>query len=163
MNPVHGWKFYIHNIFYPYPRTLPIQAANQAPPCVIFYSLSKSSCPCSSPQPPPHFYRPTPNHLHSYDPYAQTISIYHASPPQPRSENTKKTLQDLTSLNSYPSETLHLTIICSALSRQCRFSAFIALVSLSYVNTLWTQALKNLSFLICYMMHHGLSEWAIAP
>ena len=99
----------------------------------IFHSLSMSSCPCSS----PHFYKLTPNHLHSYDPYAQTISIYHASPPQARSENTKKTLQDLTSLNSYPSEILCTSIICSVLSRQCRFSAFIAHVSLSYVNTLW--------------------------
>ena len=32
--------------------------------------------------PPPHFYRPTPNHPHSYVPHAQTTSIYPASPPQ---------------------------------------------------------------------------------
>ena len=36
--------------------------------------------------PPPHSYRPTSNHLYSYAPHAQTISIYHASPPQPHSE-----------------------------------------------------------------------------
>ena len=53
--------------------------------------LSKSSCPYThiSPLPPPHFYRPTPNHLHSYAPHAQTTSIYHASPPQPHSEPSK--------------------------------------------------------------------------
>ena len=36
---------------------------------------------------------------------------------------------------------IHLTITCSALSRQCRFTAFIAHVSVPYINTLWTQAL----------------------
>ena len=41
------------------------------------------------PLPPPHFYRPTPNHLCSYVPHAQTTSIYHASPLLPRSEHPK--------------------------------------------------------------------------
>ena len=56
---------------------------------------------------------------------------------------------------------IHLTIIRSALSRLCTFSAFIAHVSVPYVNTFWTQALK--SFPSCDVMHHGPSEWAIAP
>ena len=47
----------------------------------ISFILSKSSCPYShiSPLPPPHSYRLTPNHLHSYAPHAQTTSIYHAA------------------------------------------------------------------------------------
>ena len=43
---------------------------------VSFFTHSlQVSCPCphTSPLPPPHFYRPTPNHLHSYVPHAQTI------------------------------------------------------------------------------------------
>ena len=53
--------------------------------------------------PPPHSYRLTPNHLHSYTPHAQTTSIYHASPPQPRSQPPK----DCTNPHcaSYPSAT----------------------------------------------------------
>ena len=42
--------------------------------------LSSYPCPHISPLPPPYFYRPTPNHLRSYVPHAQTTSIYHASP-----------------------------------------------------------------------------------
>ena len=57
---------------------------------VIFDTFSPSlPALYSSPPPPPYFYRPTPNHLHSYVPNAQTISICHASPPQPRSEHPK--------------------------------------------------------------------------
>ena len=51
---------------------------------------------------------------------------------------------------------IYLTIICSALSRLCRFSAYIAHVSVMYVNTLWTRALKT--FPLGDTMHHGLSE-----
>ena len=60
------------------------------------------------PLPPPHFYRPTPNHLHSYAPHAQTTSIYHASPPQPHSEPFK----DCTNPHCifYPSATPHTSI-----------------------------------------------------
>ena len=36
--------------------------------------------------PPPHFYRPTPNHLHSYAQDAQTTSICQTSPHLPHSE-----------------------------------------------------------------------------
>ena len=41
--------------------------------------------PHISPLPPPHFYRPTPNHSHCYVPHAQTISIYLTPPPHRRS------------------------------------------------------------------------------
>ena len=77
--------------------------------------------PHISPLPPPHFYRPTPNHLCSYAPhaqttYAQTTSIYHALPLFPHSEHPK----DCTSLHfaSYPSETHHTSISpsCALLS-----------------------------------------------
>ena len=56
---------------------------------IILYTFS--SCPYrhNSPLPKPHFYRLTPNNLHSYIPHSQTTSIYHASPPQPRSEPQK--------------------------------------------------------------------------
>ena len=61
--------------------TLPIQLLNtthSAPPYHPSHFLSKSSClyPHISPLSPPHFYRPTPNHPHSYVPHAQTTSIY---------------------------------------------------------------------------------------
>ena len=35
---------------------------------------------------------------------------------------------------------IHLTIICSVLSRLCRFAFFIAQVSVPYVNALWTHS-----------------------
>ena len=46
---------------------------------VLHHILPKSSCLCPYPwsPPPPDFYRPTPNHLHSYVPLVQTISICH--------------------------------------------------------------------------------------
>ena len=77
--------------------------------------------PHISPLPPPHFYRPTSNHLHSYVPHAQTTSIYHTSPLLPRSEYPK----DCTSPHfaSYPSETPHTSISLSCallLSRLCQ-------------------------------------------
>ena len=52
---------------------------------------------------------------------------------------------------SYPSETHHTSISpsCTLLSRLSRFSACIAHVSVLYVNTLWTQALKIFSFKRC--------------
>ena len=58
--------------------------------------------------PPPHFYKRTPNHPHSYVSHAQTISIYPASPPQPRSEHPKGCTRP--HFTSYPSETLHTSI-----------------------------------------------------
>ena len=55
--------------------------------------------PHISPLPPPHSYRLTPNYLHSYAPHAQTTSIYHALPPQPRSQPPPpKRLQNHTAL-----------------------------------------------------------------
>ena len=84
----------------------------------LLHILSMSSYPCPhiSPLPPPHFYRPTPNHLRSYVPHAQTTSIYHASPLLPRSEHPK----DCTSphFTSYLSETHHTSISpsCALLS-----------------------------------------------
>ena len=105
-------------------------------------------CPHISPLPPPHFYRPTPNHLRSYAPHAQIISIYHASPLLSRSENPKDCTRP--HFSSYPDTLhIHLTIMRSALSRLCRFSAFTDYVSVPYVNTLWTQALKIFSFMRC--------------
>ena len=136
--------------------------SNQAQPYHLLYILSKSSCPYPhiSPPPLPHFYRPTPNHLHSYIPHAQATSIYYTSLPQPHSEHPKDcTRPPFLSFRDTPH--IHLTIICSALPRLCQFSAFIAQVSVPYVNTLWTLALK--SFPSCDRMHHRLSGWAIAP
>ena len=50
----------------------------------VFLCLPLLFCP-----PPPHFFKLTPNHLHSFVRNAQTISIYHASPPQPHSAHPK--------------------------------------------------------------------------
>ena len=44
--------------------------------------------------------------LYSHVPHAQTTSIYHASPPQPRSEHIK-TVQDITSLPILQGHTTH--------------------------------------------------------
>ena len=56
---------------------MPIQAADQTIPCRSSHIFPKPFCPCPyiSPLPPPHFYRLTPNHLHSYAPDAYTVSI----------------------------------------------------------------------------------------
>ena len=58
----------------------------------VFLPLPAHLTPATSP--PPHSYRPTPNHLHSYGPHAHTTSIYHASPPL----NPQKTVQIHTAL-----------------------------------------------------------------
>ena len=95
-----------------------------------------------SPLPPPHLYRLTPNHLHFYAPQAQTISIYHASPPQPTLWTLKRLYKStLRFLFFSDTSHIHLTIIRSILSRLCRFPISIALVSVPYVNTVWTHAL----------------------
>ena len=56
------WGLSIH------PWILPIQDVNQAFSCHHPHTLSKSfySSPYNSPLPPPPFYRPIPNHPHSY-------------------------------------------------------------------------------------------------
>ena len=104
--------------------------------------------PHISPLPPPHFYKPTPNHLHSYAPHVQTTSISPASPPQPHSEPSKDCTNPHCAFLSF-SDTphIHLTIIRSVLSRLCRFAIFIAQVSVPYVRTLWTQALYIFPFM----------------
>ena len=61
-------------------------------------------------------YRPTPNHLHSYAPHAQTISIYHAVPPQPRNLNPQETVQIHTALpilQRHPTHLSHHHPFCS--------------------------------------------------
>ena len=67
---------------------------------IILPSNSSCLCPYTSPLQPPHFYKPTPNHSHSYIPDAQTILICHASPSHPQSEyGTQKPVKNLTSLS----------------------------------------------------------------
>ena len=114
--------------FSTYPWTPPIQSVNPDHPYHPSHILSKSSCPYPhiSPLPPPHSYRPTPNHLHSYTPHTQTISIYHALPPQPRSHPPKDYKSTLCFLSFSNTPHIHLTIICSVLSRLCRFATFIS-------------------------------------
>ena len=60
----------------------------------------------SSPPPSPHFYRPTPNHLHSYVPHAKTTSVTLCTPRR----LCKSTLRFL-SFSDTPH--IHLTIIRS--------------------------------------------------
>ena len=52
------------------PEHYPFRVQTQFHPYHPLHILSKSSCPYPhiSPLPPPHFYKPTPNHLHSYVP-----------------------------------------------------------------------------------------------
>ena len=83
------------------------------PSAFIYYpshipTKSPSLYPHISPLPPPHFYRPTPNHPHSNAPHAQTTSIYPTSPPHRRSVHPK----DCTNPHcvSYPSATLRIFI-----------------------------------------------------
>ena len=104
----------------------------------LSHSKSSHSSPYISPLPTPHFYRPTPNHPHSYAPDVQTTSIYPASPHPPHSVHPKD-------FSDTPH--IHVTIIRSVLSRLYRFSFFIAQVSVPYVNTLWTQALYIFPFM----------------
>ena len=127
----------------------------------IAISCHLSSCPCPhiSPLSPLHFYK-TPNHPHVYPPNVQTPQSAMPHHP-PHTLNTCISLiyfftlidflyslmqnfhRYLIWFETFDKSTLHLlpldetlTIWCSAHSRPCRFSAFIAHVS--YVNTLWT-------------------------
>ena len=106
--------------------------------------------PLISPPPPPHFYRPIPNHPHSSVPHAQTTSIYPTSPPHPLPVHPERRLYKSTlrflSFSNTPH--IHLIIIHSVLSKLCRFAFFIAQVSVPYVNALWTQALYIFSFYV---------------
>ena len=45
------------------------------PSSLISFFTHSSLYPHLSPLPPPHFYRPTPNHPHSYAPHARTLCI----------------------------------------------------------------------------------------
>ena len=72
------------------------------------FSKSSYSPPYISPLPPPPFYRPTPNHPHSYAPDAQTISIFHASPHPPQHTlYTQKTIQIHTALSIFQRNSAH--------------------------------------------------------
>ena len=143
--------------FSTYPWTLPIQSVNPAHP-YHSHILSKSSCPYPhiSPLPPPHSYRLTPNHLHSYAPHAQTTSIYHASPPQPRSEP----LKDCTNQHcaSYPSATPRTSISPSSVPSSPGFAdlqpsspRFQSYMSIHSGHK------PCISFPLCGMMHPELS------
>ena len=74
---------------------------------LVSYKSSYSFLYISS-LPPPPFYRPTPNHPHSYAPDAQTTSVCHASRHPPHSVYPK----DCTNPHCtfYPSTTLHTSI-----------------------------------------------------
>ena len=99
------------------------------------------------------FLQADPNHLHSYVPHAQTTSIYHASPPQRRSE-PQKIVQIHTVLPIF-SDTphIHLTIIRSVfadlLSSSPRFQSHMSIHS-GHVQ-------PCISFPLCGMMHPELS------
>ena len=111
------------------------QAANQADSCYHLHTFYKSFCLCPTFHPSHlhNFYRQTPNPPLSYAPDAQTISFYHASPPQPPCEYPTDCTKPHNA--SYPSKTLHTSTSPSyALSRLCQFSTFIAHVSVPYVS-----------------------------
>ena len=107
------------------------------------FTHSQSFCPYPhiSPLPPPHFYRLTPNYLHSYVPHAQTTSTPQSTTPHHLSHalNPKRLYKSTLRFLSF-SDTphIHLTIIRSVLSRLGRFAFFIAQVSVLYVYTLDT-------------------------
>ena len=119
---------------------------------VLFYTFSPClPTPAHTSHPCHHHIstQSTPNHLLSYVPHAQTTSIYHASPLLPRSKHPKDYKTSLHFLSFRDTPHIHLAIMRSALSRLSRFSVFIAHVSIPYVNTLWTQALKIFPFMRC--------------
>ena len=120
--------------------------------------------PHISPLPPPHFYRPTTNRLHSHAPHVKTTSIYRASPPQPHSEPSKECTNPQCAF--YPSATpphIHLNIIRSVLSR----------LQICYLHrpgfspicqyTLDSGHKPCISLPSCGMMHPELSGYEITP
>ena len=112
-----------------------------------FHTLPKYSCPCPhiSPPPPPHFYRPTPNHPHFQALSGhRTFTLRMSKPPQSATSATlwtpgrlyKSTLRSV-SFSDTPH--IHLTIILRSnsspdLADYMQFSAFIAHVLVSWVN-----------------------------
>ena len=121
----------------------------------------KFFCPCThiSPWQPPDFYRSTPNHPHLD---VLSTSICHASPHQPHSEQPGDCTNPHLCLLSFNNTShIHLTIICSALSRLSRFSAFIA-ISQSHKST-WSGHMLFISCPLYDLMHHRLSRLEIIP
>ena len=113
----------------------------------IFMSSFFSS-PYISPLPSPPFYRPIPNHPHSFAPDARTTSICHTSPHAATLCIPKRLYKSTLHFLSFTDAPhIHLTIIRSVLSRVCSFLAFNAHVSVPYVNTLWTQSLYIFLFM----------------
>ena len=107
---------------------------------VLFYTFSPSlPVPAHTSHPRHHHHISTGRH-----PIISTLMFHMPKPsksitPQPRSEHPKDcTNPHWASLSFRDTPHIYLTIIRSALSRLCRFSAFIAHVSVPYVNTLWT-------------------------
>ena len=132
-----------------YPWTLPIQDVNQSPSYHPSHIHTKSSSlyPRISAPPPPHFFRLTPNHPHSYVPTCPN----HLNLPCLTTSATlctprrlyKSTLHFLSFSDTLH---IHLTIIRSVLSRLCRF-VFSSPRFQSHVNALWTQALYIFPFM----------------
>ena len=140
---------------------------NQAASCHLSHTVPKSSysCPDPSPPPPPTLCKQTPNHLHSYVPDVQTISIFHVSPHQQHNWYQEGCINPHCAF--CPSRTpphIHLTIIRSVLSKLLRSSAFIAQVSVPYIKTLWTQALfvQIIGWIECFQVWgvDDIGSWA---
>ena len=114
--------------------------------------------PHISPLPPPHFYRQTHNHPHSYVPHAQTTSIYPASPPHQRSVHPKDFINP--HCISYSG---HIATLCKSISpSSIPFSSdFADLLSSSprFQSRMSMHSGHRLciSFHLCGMMHPGLS------
>ena len=126
-----------------------------------FHTLPKFSFPCPriSPPPPPHFYRPTPNHstlsgsecpnypiIHTiHAPNVQTTSICHIS----HTLNTRKTAQIHTALyvlqrhSTHPS--YHYTTLQMLSLDYMQFSAFITHVHMSMSTPRYLSAHKTTS------------------
>ena len=111
----------------------------------------KSSCP----YPPAHLNPATSTFLQAdtqSSPLLRSTCPNHLNLPRLTTSATLWTLKRLYKstlrfLSFSDTPHIHLTIICSVLSRLCRFATFIAQVSVSYVNTLWTQALYIFPFM----------------
>ena len=122
------------------------------------FTLSKSSSlyPHISPLPPPHFYRLTPNHLHSYVPHAQTTSIYPASPPQPHSVHPEEYTNP--HCVSYPSATPRTSISPSSILSSPDYADLLSSSPRFQSHMSMHSGYKPcISFPLCGMMHPELS------
>ena len=126
-------------------------------PLPLFFSPTTSTFLQADTQSSPLLRSTCPNHL-NLPPLTTSAMLWTVTP-----KRMYKT--SLCSLSFRDIPHIHLTIIRSALSRICKFSALIAHVLVPYVNPLWTHALKIFPFTWCDVpraVRGGDSSWNLA-